>query len=271
MFRLTLRTRSPVPLEVFGLTPERVASLSPLEVANLPVRHGNRSEPLGEFFDVTTDTRTNGDLHFAGDTRNVHGIAAGMSAGDVYVENNVGRHAGAEMAGGRLTVDSGAGDWLGAQMKGGVIEVRGAAGNCVGAAYRGSRRGMTGGTILLRGRAGDELGLLMRRGLIVAEGPVGEYAGASMIAGSLFLLGGARERLAAGMKRGTIVTAGEPLLGPGFQFACEYRPAILSVCVRYLERLDVRPVAPVGSYVRCYRGDLVTGGRGEVLALAPPG
>jgi formylmethanofuran dehydrogenase subunit C len=174
------------------------------------------------------------------------------------------------MSGGTIIVDRAAGDWLGAEMRGGTIEVRGQAGNCVGAAYRGSRQGMSGGTIILRRGAGDELGLLMRRGLIAAEGQVGEYAGASMIAGSLFLLGGVGERLGAGMKRGTIVVAaGDPPLGPGFHFACEYRSSFLEVYFRYLDRLQLSAAArpPIGN-ARCFRGDLVTGGRGEVFSLA---
>lgn len=270
MFRLTLRKSSPVPLELFGVTPDRVASLAAVEVAKLPVRHGNRSEPLGEFFDVTTGTRTNADLHFAGDTRNVHGIGAGLTAGSVYVENDAGRHTGAGMAGGSLVIDGDAGDWLGAEMTGGSIEVRGPVGNCAGAAYRGSRRGLRGGTMILRGGAGDELGLLMRRGLIAVEGPVGEFAGASMIAGSLFLFGAVGGRLGAGMKRGTIVAGGsEPPLGPGFRFACDYTPSFLTLYLRHLEQYEIRP--PQGassSRVRCYRGDLVAGGRGEVLVFS---
>ena len=97
MFRLTLRTASTVPLEVFGITPAAVANLSELEVALLPIRHGNRTEPLGEFFDVSTRVSTApriADIQFAGDTRNVHGIGAEMSSGFVYVENSAGRHTG---------------------------------------------------------------------------------------------------------------------------------------------------------------------------------
>lgn len=269
MLKLTLRAASPIPLELDGISPERVAGLSPLEVARLPVQHGNRAEPLGEFFDVTTRVTTASraaDLQFAGDTRDVKGIGAGMTGGFVYVENDAGMHAGAGMTGGELIIDSGAGDWLGAEMRGGSIEVRGSASDQVGAAYRGSRRGMTGGTIHVRGNAGDELGLLMRRGLIVVDGEAGEFAGASMIAGTLALLGGAGGRLGAGMKRGTILTKGTPRLPPSFRFACDYSPAYLALLTRQLGALaDVLPPRFGVGGVGCWRGDLLTGGRGEVL------
>ncbi|AWM38789.1 Formyltransferase/hydrolase complex Fhc subunit C [Gemmata obscuriglobus] len=267
MLKLTLRAPSSIPLEVEGITPERVAGLSPLEVAKLPVQHGNRAEPLGEFFEVIHDPKgTWADLHIAGDTSNVKFIGARMSAGNIYVENRVGMHAGAQMSGGSLTLDSGAAGWLGAEMRGGSIEVRGHAGDHVGAAYRGSRRGMTGGTIVVRGSAGDELGLLMRRGLIVAEGACGQFAGASMIAGTLALFGTVGERCGAGMKRGTILTATAPQLPPSFRFACEYRPSFLPLYLAHFARLGVNLPTGFGvGTLRCFRGDMLTGGKGEVL------
>lgn len=271
MLKLTLRAPSTIPLELDGITPERVANLSPLEVAKLPVQHGNRSEPLGEFFDVIPDTHRFADLHFAGDTRNVKHIGARMTCGSIYAEGPVGLHAGAQMSGGSLTLDSGAAGWLGAEMKGGEIEVRGNAGDQVGAAYRGSRRGMTGGTIFVRGSAGDELGLLMRRGMIVVEGACGEFAGASLIAGTLVLLGEVGARCGAGMKRGTILTAREPQLPASFRFACEYRPTFLPLYLAKLRAMGVSvPPALATGTVRCFRGDLLTGGRGEVLVGGEP-
>lgn len=265
MLKLTLRVPSTIPLELDGITPERVAGLSALEVAKLPVQHGNRTEPLGAFFEVVPDPRGFVDLHFAGDTQNVKHIGAGMTRGEIYAEGTVGMHAGAGMSGGSLVLDSGAAGWLGAEMKGGYIEVRGCAGDQVGAAYRGSRRGMTGGTIFVRGTAGDELGLLMRRGMIVVEGACGEFAGASMIAGTLVLLGEVGGRCGAGMKRGTILCAREPQLPLSFRFACDYRPSFLPLYLARLRDMGVTVPPAFGANVNCFRGDLLAGGRGEVL------
>lgn len=267
MLKLTLRAPSDIPLELDGIVPGRLADLSPLEAAKVTVLHGNRREPLGEFFEVVSDPRgTWADLHIAGDTRNVKHIGALMSAGRIFVEGPVGMHAGAQMSGGVLVLDSGAGDWLGAEMRGGSIEVRGSAGDQVGAAYRGSRRGMTGGEIVVRGAAGDELGLLMRRGLIVVGGACGQFAGASMIAGTLALLGGAGARCGAGMKRGTILSPHEPHLPPSFHFACEYRPTFLPLYLAKFRAMGANVPAGFGvGTVRCYRGDRLAGGKGEVL------
>lgn len=257
-FKLTLLTPSPIPLEVDGVLPERVANLSALDVAKLPVLHGNRSEPVGDHFDVTVSTLA--DVHFCGDTRNVHGIGRGMRGGTIVVEDSVGRHTGAQMSGGKLFVCGGAGDWLGAELKGGEIEVRHSAGNCVGAAYRGSRRGMTGGSILVRGDGGHEVGLLMRRGRIVVEGNTGEFAGASMIAGTIVVRGVLGRRAGAGMKRGTLVAlGGVEVVSPGLRYSCEYEPAFLGMLLKSLG-------LPAVGATKCYRGDVLTGGGGELLA-----
>lgn len=250
------------------MLPEYVETLSLLDVAKLPVQLGNRREELGALFDVTGNPAS-GWMQFAGDTRNVKHIAAGMTHGTVFVENDAGTHAGARMSGGSLVIDGAAGDWLGAEMRGGDIEVRHSVGDQCGAAYRGSRRGMTGGTIFVRGSAGDELGLLMRRGLIVVGKDCGEFAGASMIAGSVVVLGTAGGRLGAGMKRGTIVAGRVAELPPSFRYSCSFRPSFLRFYAKklrewgatvpyYLERGDMH----------CYRGDLLHGGTGEVLTPA---
>lgn len=260
MFTITRRESSPIPLDVTGILPETVAKLSALEVAKLPVLSGNRTEELGQMFDVKPGSTVvrRADLQFAGDTSHVHNIGKGMTGGFVYCENDVGRHAGAQMGGGTLVIDSGAGDWLGAEMRGGYLEARATVGDCVGAAYRGSRRGMTGGWILLRSTAGHELGLLMRRGTIVVHGDTGEFAGASMIAGTIAVRGQLGARAGAGMKRGTILALGGVAeVSAGMRYSCEYSPTMLPLLGKALN-------LPVPPRVHCYRGDVLTGGRGEL-------
>jgi formylmethanofuran dehydrogenase subunit C len=269
---LTRRASSPIPLEVEGIIPEKLAGLSPLEVAHLPVFHGNRTEPLGEWFDVSGDAAA-GVVRYTGDTATVKHVGAGMTCGRVEVEGGVGMHAGAGMRGGSLAVRGDAGDWLGAELTGGAIAVFGSAGSQVGAAYRGSRRGMTGGEIHVRGSAGDEVGLLMRRGLIAVGGACGEFAGASMIAGSVFVFGPLGGRAGAGMKRGTVFAGGGVTdLPPSFRESCGYAPTFLPLYLRHVARNGVIPVGRTAARVRCWRGDLLHGGTGEVLvADAAPG
>jgi formylmethanofuran dehydrogenase subunit C len=266
VIKLNLRDTSPIPLEVFGIIPERLHDLSALEIAKIPIQHGNREAPLGEFFDVTKQSSHSStiDLRFTGETRNVKGIGAGMSSGAIHVDGSAGMHAGARMAGGTLRIEGAAGDWLGAEMQGGRIEVFGAAGSLVGAAYRGARRGMLGGSIFVHGNAGDEVGLFIRRGMIAIGGVCGDFAGASMIAGTLALLGGAGARLGAGMKRGTIITGGKVSLPGSFRYACRFRPSFLHLLHRQLSSFPSADTILSGSF-QCFRGDLLTGGYGEVL------
>jgi len=261
MFTLTRRDSSPIPLDVTGILPETVAKLSAMEVAKLPVLFGNLTVELGEMFDVKAGSTVAkpADLQFAGDTKNVHNIGKGMATGFVYCENGVGRHAGAQMSGGQLILDSGAGDWLGAEMRGGSIEARDTVGDCAGAAYRGSRRGMTGGSIVVNGRTGHELGLLMRRGTIVVHGDTGEFTGASMIAGTIAVRGELGARAGAGMKRGTILAlGGVSEISIGMRYSCDYSPSFLPMMGKSLN-------LPVPACVQCFRGDVLTGGKGELL------
>lgn len=263
MFKLTLRTTTTLPLEVEGILPERTIGLSELELSKLPIRFGNKHEPLGEHFAIEPSTLA--DLHFAGDTSRVKRIGTGMTSGSLLVEGDVGLHAGAQMAGGRIMILGTADDWLGAEMRGGQIEIRGNAGNQLGAAYRGSRHGMRGGTIIVFGSAGDEAGLLMRRGLIAVGGSLGRFAGASMIAGTIVALGGVGMQCGAGMKRGTIIVGGEaPIMSSSFHYSCEMESAWLGLFAKQMIELGLE--IPLGM-MQCYRGDTLTGGRGEILLL----
>ncbi len=63
-----------IPLEVEGITPERLAPLSQTEIERLEIYHGNRTVPLGEFFTVSGDA-SDGQVHWQGDLSGVHWIA----------------------------------------------------------------------------------------------------------------------------------------------------------------------------------------------------
>jgi formylmethanofuran dehydrogenase subunit C len=257
-YLLTRRDSSPVPLDAAGLTPDRLAGFSASEVARLPFLHGNRREEVGGHFDVRVEDYGAADptVRILGDCRTVTRIGAGMSRGSVIAQS-VGMHAGAGMSGGRLVVDS-AGDWLGAEMTGGHILVRGNAGSHVGSTYPGGRFGMWGGSILIEGDAGNEVGYRMRRGLIEVTGRTGQFLGAGLIAGTILARGGVGPRCGAGMIRGTIVLFDEPpVLSPGFAFACEYEPA-------YARLIGINKP------IRLYRGDFLTGGRGEIWHVPGP-
>ncbi|NLF72193.1 MAG: formylmethanofuran dehydrogenase subunit C [Candidatus Anammoximicrobium sp.] len=264
--RLVLKSPSSVPVEVEGVTPDAVRDKPLAEIERLPIFHGNRPVPLAEFFGVSGDP-ADGRMEWEGDLSGVHWIGAAMSGGRIQIAGNAGRHVGSEMSGGEIVVDGDAGDWVGGEMHGGLIHVRGRAGHLVGAAYRGSARGMTGGTILVAGPVGNEIGHTMRRGLL-AVGGAGDLAGFNMLAGSILIFGSAGIRNGAGMRRGTIALlgTGTPPLLPSFRFACRYRPEVMALLLRHVRSLGFPPSAELdGSEFDLFNGDLIEGGRGELL------
>ena len=268
--RLTLKKKTTVPLEVEGITPDVTRGKSLAEIEKLEVFEGNVKTSLAEFFTVAGDA-ADGIHEWEGDLAGVHWIGAKMTSGKVIASGNVGRHLGSEMRGGEIHVQGDASDWVGGEMHGGLIHVRGRAGHLVGSAYRGSAKGMTKGTILIGGDAGNEIGLSMRRGLIAIGGNIGDLAGMNMLAGSIFVFGTSGIRHGAGMKRGTIAFLGPeaPPLLPTFRRACRYRPEVLPVIYRQLRKLDFAvPDELLTAPCDLYNGDLIAGGRGEILIRA---
>jgi len=268
MLRLKLIVDSPIPVEAECLRPDELAKLSLAEIASLPVHHGNRTEKLGEFFTITGDP-SRAELLIEGDASRIKHIGQGMTGGQIAIDGNAGLHLGAGMRGGSITVHGDAGDWLGAEMINGHIHIRGNAGNCVGAAYRGGKRGMRGGQILINGNAGHEIGASMRRGLIAVRGDIGDFAGTSMIAGTIFALRNVGARAGAGMKRGTIVSFRPITLPPTFAYDCEMTSVFVSLYLRKLQEwgFDV-PTKCMNRTFRRYSGDRLALGKGEIVSAS---
>ena len=82
----------------------------------------------------------------------------------------------------------------------------------------------------------------MRRGLIAVGGDTGDFAGVSLIAGSVFVFGQPGVRPGAGMKRGTHRRSSAPAtpLLPTFRFDCVYRPVFLRLYLRQLRAPGLR-------------------------------
>lgn len=266
---LTLRPRllDSIPVSLAGFTPERVADKSLADIEREFVWQGHRQVPLAELFEVTGDAS---DLvwQLEGDFSSVHHIAAGIRRGELQLAGDAGRHAGAGMRGGKLTIDGHAGDWLGAEMRGGRIDVAGNVGDHAAAAYTGSKVGMRGGAVLIRGHAGTHAAAGIRRGWVTVAGDCGQWAGYRMRAGSLFVFGACGPRPGAGMRRGTIALFGAPpALLPTFRYACRFRPQALQVMLRELAAEGIES-AHVSGDVTLYNGDVLEGGRGELLVGA---
>jgi formylmethanofuran dehydrogenase subunit C len=263
---LTYHAKTTVPVEVEGVIPERLRDKSLAEIERLEAYCGNRQISLADLFAISGDP-SDGRMDFEGDLRGVHYIGYGMTAGEIHVHGNAGRHVGGEMSGGMIRVEGDAGDWVGGEMHGGLIQVNGSAGHLIGAAYRGSKRGMTDGTILIGGDVGNEIGAAMRRGMLAVAGSCGDAAGFNMFAGSIFVFGSCGIRIGAGMRRGTIGLFGEepPKLLPTFRRAGRYRPLFLRLVFGELTRCGF-PVDDglLEGDLSLHHGDLVAAGKGEV-------
>lgn len=270
---LTLREPTSIPIEVDAVRLEIVRGQSADEVRRVRVPRGNKQPELGEFFSVQGSAADDEHVVWVGDCHKVKGIGAGLCGGRMTVEGIAGMHLGARMRSGELVCTGDAGDWAGAEMSGGRLRIRGNAGNCLGAAYRGARRGMTGGEIFVEGDAGDEVGSALRRGLIAIGGAAGHAVGFGLLAGTILVFGPAGLRAGAGMRRGTIVLAQETpaALLPTFAYATTGPFAFLEVLLRHLKRsgFDIPPDCRGVSWQR-YSGDLLEGGRGEILLPAAP-
>lgn len=266
MLKLHYYGESTIPLEAEAITPENLAGKSVSEIATLPLQHGNRAAPLGDFFEISGSVEDL-KIEIEGDCSRVKWLGAGMKQGAISIRGAAGMHLGSEMAGGTIEVFGDAGDWVGAEMTGGRITVHGNAGHLIGSAYRGGHVGMRGGAILIQGDVGNEIGGHMRRGLIAVGGSAGDFAGVGLIAGSIFLFGQPGLRTGAGMKRGTIaIFGGEASLLPTFRYDCHYRPVFLSIYLRQLGDWGFK--VPEGSFQgqwKRYSGDMVELGKGEIL------
>jgi formylmethanofuran dehydrogenase subunit C len=270
---LILQYQSPasLPVDLSGITPDRIGALSISEIERLTVARANRTLALGELFSITGNA-SDGCLELDGDFTHVHSIGSGMKSGVIRVHGDAGPHLGSRMSGGTIEVLGRAGDWVGAEMSGGLIDVKGSAGNRPGSAYPGSKRGMTDGTILVGGDAGHEVGSRMRRGMIAIAGSCRSSAGFGMIAGSVLVFGECGHLAGAGMRRGTLGLFGarQTELLPTFRYAGQFRPVFFALLFRELTRLGVRiDHGLLDKPLRLHRGDLVTDGKGEIWMTGP--
>jgi formylmethanofuran dehydrogenase subunit C len=201
---------------------------------------------VGEMFELKGEP--NGHIRFTGDLTMADRLGAGMTEGDVIVENNLGNEAGLAMAGGTLLIE-------------------GDVGTRAGAAPLGFKRGMTGGELIVRGSAGPGAGATMRRGLLVVGKKAGDQTGIGMIAGTVVVFGAAGADSGLWSKRGTVVALGRITPPPTYMYACTYQPVHLRLL---LTRLNVRyglPVRPrhLKGFYRRYSGDMAELGKGEIL------
>jgi len=260
-------------IDLLGITPDRIATLSVGSVARLPIRADERPAELGGLFQIA-GSPADGRVECRGDFSRVHWIGSGMLAGEVVVLGSAGRHAGQGMNGGVLRIEGDAGDWLACEMTGGSVHVGGSVGDNVAAALPGSRFGMRGGLVTIAGNAGSLAGARMRRGILAIGGACGPAAGFELRAGTVVVAGSLGSHAGAGMHRGSILATDREFAPPAtFCRGTVWSPTFLPLLAA---RLDAVGFSPLGGSARDFlagawrhwHGDLLAGGRGEFFLPA---
>jgi glutamate synthase domain-containing protein 3 len=132
----------------------------------------------------------------------IHGLAAGLSHGEVLVEGNVGDYLAALNAGATIRVSKNAGSYAADNMNSGTIIIEGDAGF-------GAAEYCYGGIVIIRGNAGDFTATMNKGATIIVQGNVGDEAGTYMLKGDLIIVGNAGENFANYLIRGSVFIGGE--------------------------------------------------------------
>ena len=254
-------------IDLVGIVPERLAGLATAAIERLPVAADGRPTSLGELFRIEGDA-ADGVIECRGDFSRIHRVGAAMRTGAIMVSGSVGRHAAEGMAGGSLTVHGDAGDWLAAGMLGGQVLVTGRAGDNAAAAAPGERIGMRGGVVVIRGDCGCLAGARMRRGLLGIGGSCGEAAAFELRAGTVLVAGAVGRRSGMGMGRGSLIAlASTPPIPDTFAKGSAWSPTFVPLLAARLVRAGLPAPGPgrLRGPWQQWHGDLLAGGRGEIL------
>lgn len=262
----TLRIKQAPALRVDlrGVTPSALNSLSIAEIERLPVGHGNALAPLAEFFHVAT--RDDDALVFAADLSRFDRVGWQMDGGRLIVEGPVGDYAGAGMSGGEIAVQGDAGALAACEMAGGSLRIDGNTGDFAASTLPGSMDGMRGGTLVVKGNAGERFGDRMRRGSAVVFGDAGDFLASRMVAGTIALGGRAGAHAGYGMRRGSVVFAGPaPEPSPTFVPAIAGAPVFWQLLARDLARHGGVFAGLPTRQIERRLGDLAADGKGELV------
>lgn len=264
MLEFELKAQPPSLLEVHQATPSQIQRQSIEAIRKTRVFVGNTPCHLGDWFNVSGDAT---DLHhvWLGDLSSVNGIGYRMMEGVVEVRGPVGNHLGSRMSGGEIRLTDRAGDFAGAEMSGGLIWIQGNVGDFLGANYDGGQLGQTGGVIRVDGSAGSDVGRAMRRGLIAIRGRVTQRCGMVMRAGTILVGDEAGPGMGQEMVRGTILLSKAPSdLADRFRYGSTQSLPAADLILRFIEKLGMKDHG-MGQRWRLFHGDMLQGGRGEVL------
>lgn len=265
---LNQQVETKIPIEVIGITPDRLIGKSKDEIEKLPIWHGRRQLELAELFELDITPGDESRIVFAGNLEPVHSIGDRMRSGTICIESDAGCRIGSQMSGGKIFAKGDVSDFLGVEMTGGTILVAGNAGNAVGGSLPGSKIGMNRGSILVRGNVGKGAGHALRRGTIVIGGNADELLGWNMLAGTIIVFGQCGPHAGAEMKRGSIILSGgyQHALLPTFTCGGTFPVPFLPMMSKWLRDQEFEFENKVlDSPFKMFHGDWLKGGRGEVF------
>lgn len=234
MWVLSVRKAWSGRVDASPIWPDRFRHLGRDQIERVVLQSQGRRVPLGDVFDVSIDDAAAERIDLVGET-------------------------------GWL-------DHVGGKMRGGEVCVRGDAGHHVGSPSDGARVGMSGGRLVIAGNVGSHAGHRTRRGEIWIAGDAGPMMATHMVAGTIVVGGrvGASDadHLAAGMRRGTVLLASEPVL-PRERFTepveAAYPFASLLNVPDEVASLAVLVDRLRRGVCRVRRGDRAIGGQGEIV------
>lgn len=266
-WRLALKAVPRLRVDLRGVNPGALASLSAAAIERLPVGHGKASAALAEFFTLAPQGEDDA-LVLEGDLSRFDRVGWQLAGGRIRVEGSVGHYAGACMRAGELLVRGDAGLLAACEMAGGMLTVEGGVDDFAAATLPGSMDGMRGGRFTVMGDAGARFGDRMRRGSALVHGRAGDFLASRMVAGTIAVGGQVGAHAGFGMRRGSLVLAGVP---GDYSPPAGFVPGLGSADVAWqlLARDLARQGGPFAALARrrCERhwGDLSARGQGEMI------
>lgn len=261
----TLKLKPDQRVDMSPLVCQKLAAMTPAEIAAITLQNGKRKIRVDELFDISGSDAQNiviknsfGKLDFIGKE---------LDGGRIAVEGDAGAYLGLGMKSGEIEISGDVGIYAACEMKKGMLKINGNAGDFLGAALPGNKMGMKGGTILVKGDVGERAGDHMRRGNILIEGNAGDYCGSRMTAGTIAVMGQTGSYLGFAMRRGTLLLWNQPQASARFNDCGAHTLAFLPILFASFKKLNSKFADSSAAFnrVQRYAGDMSEMGRGEVL------
>jgi len=263
-FTFTLRQEPPQRVDLSPLTPDRLAGRSVADIEKIEIGTTRASTRVGDVFKVAEGDLKN--LRYEGGSARFDLVGAKLLPDfSLHVEGDVGAQLGRLAGGGRITVSGNAGAYAASGNIGAHIEIRGNAGEMLTGPLAGELAGMSGGRVVVRGSAGARAGDRLRRGIIIIEGDAGDDLGSRVIAGTIVVLGKTSGRIGYLNKRGSLILAQRPELGPTYIDCGAHELTFARLFARSLKDDSAAAATLLSRKLQRFGGDTAVYGKGEIL------